>query len=390
MKTLTIKKLIILSCLTVLLGCSTQSEQHTQPEVIDVETNLNNYQDLQLTDIATQIQYIPLETSNKCLLEGRINVEIVDSFIVATNSSSCYLFNSITGNFIRKIGNKGHGPAEYKSANGFINPLRKRIFFLGWNKNLLEFDFEGNFIQSIPIPGFVDSFESPSIPSQFSYFSDQIVCSFINPIGTEEKLLLFFDNTGKVIKTFPNLNIFPENRFSFTTKESVLYHFDKNLFFKEIYNDTLFQVDNDALFPKYIFNTGKYKIPYESKWWSNEERRNKEMIHPSDILETKRYLFFTLYFEKKEMTGIYEKLNNQLSIVETNNGIQNNIDDFVPFSPQFVSEKGELVSVVDAYIIDQWFSNNPEKAKKLTAHLQKLKSLNENDNPVLMLVKLKE
>ena len=36
------------------------------------------------------------------------------------------------------------------------------------------------------------------------------------------------------------------------------------------------------------------------------------------------------------------------------------------------------------------FSENPEKASNLPPHLQKFRNINENDNPVVMIAKLKE
>jgi len=44
---------------------------------------------------------------------------------------------------------------------------------------------------------------------------------------------------------------------------------------------------------------------------------------------------------------------------------------------------------MEAYEILEWFENNPEKAAKLPAHLKALSKLKEDDNPVVVIVKLK-
>ena len=60
------------------------------------------------------------------------------------------------------------------------------------------------------------------------------------------------------------------------------------------------------------------------------------------------------------------------------------------FRPQTLNENNELVGYVYPYQIKKWFDENPDKAAKLSPELKKLRTINDNDNPVLMLVKLKE
>jgi hypothetical protein len=44
----------------------------------------------------------------------------------------------------------------------------------------------------------------------------------------------------------------------------------------------------------------------------------------------------------------------------------------------------------DAWKVEQWFKDNPEKAAQLPPHLKKLESLTESDNPVVMIARMKE
>ncbi|MCF6357374.1 MAG: hypothetical protein L3J54_06150 [Draconibacterium sp.] len=72
------------------------------------------------------------------------------------------------------------------------------------------------------------------------------------------------------------------------------------------------------------------------------------------------------------------------------NGFENDIDGFMPFYPTSISNRDELIGILEPYKIRQWIDENPDKAARLPPHLQKFRNIKDTDNPVLMLVKLKE
>ncbi|MFV0265546.1 MAG: hypothetical protein ACK5HT_00260, partial [Draconibacterium sp.] len=88
--------------------------------------------------------------------------------------------------------------------------------------------------------------------------------------------------------------------------------------------------------------------------------------------------------------GFYDKANQSTRISQNMAGIDNDVDAFLPFMFQSANQQNELVGLCEAYEVKSWFGENPGKAADLPAHLQKLKNLEENDNPVVMIVKLKE
>jgi hypothetical protein len=46
---------------------------------------------------------------------------------------------------------------------------------------------------------------------------------------------------------------------------------------------------------------------------------------------------------------------------ENEDGIPNDIDDFVPFNPQFMDVDGNPVEFVNASKVSMWFRDNPSK-----------------------------
>lgn len=357
---------------------------------INIVKELDKFEPVECSDFIIDFDYITLKTNDSILIDDNPNVSIYNQFVIIRTSKNCFLFDRFSGEFIREIGRYGKGPKEFMSTRGLINPNTEKVYFLGWNSNFLEYDLNGEFIKSIKIPNYKDDFETPSFPTNFTYYNHDLVCYFSNLIGTEKKLLQIFNNDGKEIYTFSNSNIFPKSRFTLTTNESHFYHYKSNLFFKENYNDTIYRVGKEGLISEIILYTGKYKKPYESKWWAIAQEHNFEFITPFDIIETDSYVFFKFYFKAKRRFGVYEKEKKQLKITDFEEGISNDIDGFIPFIPMGISDKGELIGKIDAYIIKQWFTDNPTKATNLPIQLQKLKSVKETDNPIIVIANIKK
>ena len=358
---------------------------------INIEEGLNELEtSIKCSYFINRIEYIPLENKQDFMIHSNPKVSVVDQLVIIRTLSNCLVFDKNSGEFIRKIGNRGRGPNEFRSAQGFINPVKETIYFIGWHSNLLEFGFDGGFLRSIKIPEYKDDFESPSMPTHYTYWNNNIVCYFANIMGNEKKLLMTFNNNGEIIYVHKNSNIYPNMKFSLTTKESKFYHFEDNLFFKENYNDTVYNVTNKGLNPKIVLFTGKYRKPYESKWWTNKKMKHSEFITPYNLIETKSFIFFKFFFQGRLLYGIFKKENDRFKLTELGKGVDNDIDGFIPFLPVTISNDGDLVGIIDAYIILQWFKDNPEKAAELPPHLQKLKEIKEMDNPVVIIGKIKE
>ena len=364
--------------------CSCSSKEH---DGIDIAAGIENLsRDLKYSDFITHIEYIPLETTDDILINAHPTIVVADKYIIVKTINECFLFSKDTGKFIRKVGNRGQGPGEYHSTSGFINPAKKTIYFTGWNGDLIEFSFDGEYISSIKIPGYNDDFTSPSISIHHTYLKDYFVSYFLNTIGTEKKLLQIFDSNEKIINVIPNRNVYMDTKnLTFGTGESDFYYYDDNLYFKEIYNDTIFKVSDKIFSPHIIFHTGKYSIPYESKW---EEKKGPQ-VRLGSINETPMFVFFDVSYDTRQIFGLYNKKNEQLKMAEQKY-IENNVDYFLSFSLKSLSDIGEGVSFLGASQVAQWFSDNSEKVDKLPEHLKKLSNVTETDNQIVLIAKLKE
>ena len=99
----------------------------------------------------------------------------------------------------------------------------------------------------------------------------------------------------------------------------------------------------------------------------------------SYAIENDKLLYFQfirgLYTDKHILyNGIYDKNTKVTNIALAENNFVDDLTHFMPFTPSFLNEKGECASLVQA-------------ADILEKELGVLKNLNEESNPVVVLVK---
>ena len=359
---------------------------------IDIESEVDkgNFS-IDLNYYIEHIEYLPLETAVDFLIDEQPKFTVTNQEIVVRTISNCFVFDRKTGAFLRKISNKGRGPGEYYSTGGLINPKSNSIFLKGQGANLLKFNFDGTFEKSIVIPEYNGGFEAPSLPINYTWLNNNIVIYFADLLGTEKKRLMIMNEKGEKLIVHPKYKYFTEKKgMAISSNDSQFYHFKNNLYFKEDYSDTIFMVTEKLLIPKLVLYLGTYQPTLEWKWMTEKERQKHEYIGLRTLIESESFFIFEFYFQKKYFQGIFNKNTNNLKIAEKDNGINNNIDGFVSFSPVSISTNGFLIGYIEAYKVLEWFVKNPDKAVKLPPHLQKLRNIKESDNPVVMIVKLKD
>ena len=80
-------------------------------QVIKFEDLLKTKKIIKLSDIASDVHYIELETNENCLINRSPKYYFSDSIIFVSNRDHILKF-SISGRFIKKIGSPGRGPGE--------------------------------------------------------------------------------------------------------------------------------------------------------------------------------------------------------------------------------------------------------------------------------------
>ena len=126
-------------------------------EVIDISNLDELSKQSDIKNLFSDIEYIALETNDDVLVSSNPLVLVTDSFIFVSDiEQPLYMFDRFTGKFIRKIGHIGTDPEGYaKDSWGYItfnvDDKSKRICFLGWDNDLMIYDFQGNYRSKVKI-----------------------------------------------------------------------------------------------------------------------------------------------------------------------------------------------------------------------------------------------
>jgi len=214
-----------------------------------------------------------------------------------------------------------------------------------------------------------------------------------NYTGNEKKKIILFTK-DTIIKIFPNCLSWERRQSrNINVATPIFYHFDNRLFFKEPFNDTLFEVKINELNPRFVFSFGKYGIPYALQNEYITSGKSTNAMSVNYFTENKNYFFFTIFKGKKSYLSYYDKSKKSLTICKgSDSNISSIIDDinnFLPITKFHINERNELISYFDALSTWKWIDANPDKARSLTNKYPWLKDFDESGNPVIMIAKCK-
>ena len=420
---------------TLLIGCR-QKRLNVTDEIaaIDVVHNLGKYQSIPVSRFVSELAYIPLETGNYCLIgEDISNIIVTNSHIFLAGSNYCYDFDR-KGRFIGNISRIGQGPGEYQSIVSLSIDLKKQSLYIETFRNILEYSWDRVFRQSInkPIDNPIDN---------VSFVRDKLFIGHVpNYSGHELYSFLLFDKSGQVIKSFDNHITIdrPQPRYLKTEHAMQPFKISESIYVKENTNDTLYCLnEHNELIPLFVFDLGKYTF--------SKEKRNI-MPNVSSSLESLKgtieipdsftpmvgipnYIFFSInarelpknipfpqkkvqsyvvpsgfqiigYLESHNVVGIYDVVNKTTLLLDTDPvswmfGLINDLDGGLSFWPKYYTSENEMVDIwqayeMKAYLTEEYFAaheiKDPEAFQKLK---ELLKNLDEEDNPVIVIGKLK-
>jgi hypothetical protein len=384
-------------------GCS---KQNAGPEIINIEEAFQNQQSAILSKFVSDVKYIPLELTSESAISDYPAI-IVDEYIIVrntglNNSTPLMLFNKEDGKFIRYIGKVGRGPNEYSSiVKDFYNIYTDQIYTAdNALREIKILNLDGAVIDRFNILEISDPSLARGVRriSFDTYLANDTFVSYINnSTGSIEIKLVLFDKEN-VLKIYPNYlkwgDSDPKKNNSpyFSPK---FFSWDKNLFFKEMFNDTLFQVTQEALIPLFVFNLGKKGLPYEqqNKIMPTFGQLDNNYFLIEDLDGNSNFMFFQLAYQLKTYTGFFDKKSKKTTICKfTENSASALIDDinnFMPLIPKAFTQNNEMICILNPMDVMNWIKKNPEKAKILKAKMGWLNSLSFNSNPIIVIAKCK-
>lgn len=328
----------------------------------------------QMSKLFRKVRYVPLETTDDCLL-SYIHVQKIQDYILAWDYNSCCLFSARDGKFIRRIGHKGDDPdAVYSFYENFYNPYDGLLYFQGVEGIRVKYGLDGKYAGKMKIP--LCTTASPQIiapldPTTFCAF-------FANRSGQEIKRIVLFDNYGNVKRKYPNHHFVKTNKYILDTGDGLMYKYNGNLYFKEKFIDTVYQVTNKQLEAKYILNITPYSVPYQERF-----DRHNQAINITTLVENDVNIAFNYYKSGVHQFCIYNKQTEKSYYYLYENGIIDDINGFMPVRISTTCDDGTCLGVLNASDICDYIEKNGTSPN---SHLNFVKSISPDDNPVVVLM----
>jgi hypothetical protein len=392
----------------VLFGLSSLFSFSQSEKLVEIQLlKTHDYKhELKLSDIAIDISYIPLETNNNVLIGNRFSQpKLTNDYIFIQTGGVLFQFDK-KGKFIRKINKLGQGPQECSVRDFGIDEKNQLIYiFDNWNLGIYIFNFLGKYVKTIRNP-FSNESDGNSPSHMGSDVQGNLLFSFDNGQGQTKYKYVSVNSVGKIIYKSPNY-------IRYTLKEKVrdrsvlplpIYEYNKSNYYKYCYNDTIFKINADySCTPVYILNLpNKITLEEDMKTGAGvleySALSNKNMF--SGVREDKKYLYIYHSYNPYNrnyvsLLSIYDKQGKQL-LGNVNPTIKNNFDGGmdIKLSPESQNENTVYIMLqpfkMKEVLTNSYFTKTTAVySEKKNALRNLVNQLEDEDNPVLMIIQLK-
>lgn len=370
----------------VLLFTSCKSSENN---VIIFNAN-NNYPeiDLKLSDVAN-VEYIQLKPGkDSILINGFTNkareLFIANDKIFLLDQNRKIVIYDNKGNPLTKIENIGRGPKKFVGLiDFFADSTKSEIYcFSGDGKKMLIYDFNGKYKKHFS-------------KDKITYFQNVNLLENSKFLGYRR---VFKDDDKRPILTILSSKFEIESSIPFSHKRPYIFDPDGVLEYSSIINakkgDFLFSLRSDTI---YYLNNNLKIIPR----FVDQTPYGSENIQIYPTIETNEYVFFCTLFshitdpEGKVKYFVYDKKNKgffrlkQSSSSVKDRNFKSNfqlalIKDFIEINSLTLTLNNNIAAaLIPAHLLIENRESLPTILKEMS------KDINENDNPVLMLMKFK-
>lgn len=393
---------VVITVILIAASCGSESEVESKLQsgvkVISLESAIGNERVVYLSEVASAVDYIPLETSEESLVGMARHIMLENDVIYLPEGSGIQKLSrfSLSGEYLGSVGKRGRAFGEYVRLDGFSFDYDyqagiEMIYDRG-NK-LIEYYPDGS-IKEITV-------ESPigkNFSVNFIKKHGDIYIAAIGIDGTKTQDLIFLDSCGTLIGDFPDgysKGDYQEKvggtlreggmivSFSPITSLTPLYRYKEQLMILNGSKDTIFSFKSNSTVAnvRYVVDMGKF---------INEKDEFGSLLIKfiaSFTRESNKHLFMTFNLDKykpalnKEFLArvLFNKETNQTTVLI--NSLVNDIDGGPSFWPQHISRDGKMVSVIGAIdFIDAAKESKSQKMKEVAT------TLTEESNPVVMVV----
>jgi hypothetical protein len=361
---------------------------------IDIPGLLKTEKSPGLSEIASGIQFLKLQTTPDCLIESVGSVaRWGDQFLISANGGKALFVFGKDGKFVKTVSALGKGPGEYVEIYGMNMDTKTGHLFILDNGQvkLMEFDEAGKFIREFKLGFYATGVKVAD--DGFWFYTGSLYA-----YRTDGCLITVTDRNGKVIKRYhkrPPLKApIDRNAWKYSDRGDWCYW--------EPYWDTVYAFNGSAYHPKYFFNVGKKRIPQE--YLESRDMFRKDLDGYQFImsfLECRSFLSFEfidkgregkrLVYDKKSRAGYWIPYNEDFR----NWGFMNDFCGGPLYRINTKMSMDELVTSYQVVDLKDYLAKgliDPKRAKNQALYKEftdLIKNSAVDDNPILVIAQLK-
>lgn len=356
-------------------------------------------EEIDLQDLCSDVHYVPLETRAECLL-GSIDVIKADDglFFVLDKRNSLLCSFREDGSFYKKYGAFGQGPGEYINIRDFSLDLKNHVLYLldSHGGRVISYSYDGKYLSEQPLFYFYNQFEYSEpywiLSSSFAH----------NTMSSQLDLhrIIFSDASQKPYsRAFP----YPEKlRDNFHQESIIVFQktSDNRVYYNYIPSNVIYEISNGTC-------TAKYRIATQElgqNWDKLEEQLTTDEIYDS-FIERNRY-FSSIYLMNRNYVTCYifhpdhrvsmlvfDRQSGKQKYGKFHYGDKNSLTDKLFASHfNFAIKDNTFINVIQPFDVFKMVDEHERFNIPLTIGKKEqelLSKINEESNPVLMIMNLK-
>jgi hypothetical protein len=333
--------------------------------------------DFEMEDVLDTMLFIPLETKKESLMGQIDRVVFTNDRIFVSDFEDQLLIFDIKGKYINKLKN-GNGPGEIVRPYAFDFDERTQRLIVQQTWGFIFYDKNGEYIEDERHP--IIDLDFVSTREGYMFFDFTYQNRHLEPNGNSA--LIITDKSFKI--KAKGINTVPETLSrSVVHRTSFFFKLSDSYLISQMYNDTIYEVNDNYFKAKYVIDFNN-KMHITSKSDINEVYNSSKFYYMGSVLETEgEYQMFWFRCNKIGQCIVYRNMKTGEMIGGT--GV---LGDWTAYPACLFGTraiyKDYFVSYIHPYANMKYSSSKiPDESKRL------VEGLDEEDNPVLILYKIK-
>ena len=380
-----------------LVACQPKSSSLSECPIVNVRSALQEETPISMKEDVVSIQYIPLETTDSCLISNLLNLQVTTDYMFMYNGKTEEVLQfDRKGKFIRRVGRQGNGPGEYSMISELaVDDSNKELSIFQYGGDALVYSYDGSFLRNdttVKQAGGMYVFADGKRALKGLVMKPFEQAPWAGALQQADGLLL------KSKSLFPqglsqDVCFMKEICFSPSTEGVLLF---------TACNDTVAGIYANGIEPAYVLkreNPTEYYVDIANinKFRDNTVETD-QIIGVYDLFESPHYLYLRLYKGDAIFIQRFDKKTGELksqripddylecsAAIPGGNviGMDNDIDGGIPFWPEYVMADGGRAQVVNADILLAL------REKGYLKQATDVLNIGDEANPVVILYKFK-